>query len=117
MTESTTSMKLVRIGGWLQIPFSLFIMWISIWMLWQLWPVLIDPAFWLLFGWWTVLLLVFLVICGIIGFFLAFLWIRWQHNIAEKKNKLIITGIIGIIFTGTAPGMLVIIGAATNPAG
>ncbi|MFX1510594.1 MAG: hypothetical protein ACFFBR_09835 [Promethearchaeota archaeon] len=115
MTESETPKKLVRIGGWLQIPFSLLIVLISIWMFWLMWPVLIDPVFWGLFGWWTAVLLGFLIACGIIGFILAYLWIKWQHNISEKKNRLITTGIIGIIFTGTVPGMLVILGAAIYP--
>jgi hypothetical protein len=114
MTESTTSKKLIRIGGWLQIPFSLFIVLFSTWMLWLLWPVLIDPVFWILFGWWTAFLLIFLVACGILGFPLGYFWIRWQHDIADMKNKLLVTGIIGLIFAGTVPGVLVIIGAAVH---
>ncbi len=115
MTDTETPSTLTNAGAWLQIPFSIFIILINVWMLWLLWPVLIDPLFWAAFGWWTALLLGFLTFAGIFGLILAAIWLRWRHDIPKHKKRLITTGIVGMIFTGTIPGLLILIGAALYP--
>jgi hypothetical protein len=115
MSNTETPTTLVKIGGWLQIPFSLLMIIFTTWYLWLLWPVFTDPLFWPIFGWWIVIMLSLLIVFGTMGFILAFVWLRWQHDIAGHRNKLIGTGIVAMIFTGTVPGLLVLIGAAIYP--
>ncbi len=115
MGDTETSLMLVKVGAWLQIPFSFFIIVIIAWMFWLLWPILIDPIFWTTFGWWTMLLLVLGIFAGILGLVLALLWFRWRYDIIGHKNGFIKTGIVGMIFTGTVPGLLVLVGAAIHP--
>ena len=115
MTENNTAQTLLNYGAWLQIPFSIFLIAIGGWLFWLLFPVLFDPLFWMLFGLLTTLLLCFVIFIGIIGFILTGIWFRWKHDIPGHKKGLITTGIIGIIFTGTVPGLLVLLGAAIYP--
>jgi len=115
MSNTDTPKMLVKVGAWLQIPFSLFMILFTILYLWLLWPVFTDPIFWPIFGWWLVLVMGLLIVFGIIGFILAAVWIRWRRDIAGKRMKLIGTGIVAMIFTGTVPGLLVLIGAAIYP--
>jgi hypothetical protein len=117
MTDTETPSTLVSVGGWLQIPFSLFMILFSAWFLWILWPILIDPLFWTAFGWWTLLMMGALAFTGVFGLGLTVLWLRWRHDISGNKKRLITTGIIGMIFSGTIPGLLVLIGAAIYPTG
>ena len=115
MGDIDTSSMLIRVGAWLQIPFSLFIIFIIAWVLWLIWPVLIGSGFWLIFGLWIALGLEFGIFTGILGLVLALLWFRWQHDIPTHKSGLIKTGIVGMILTGTVPGLLVLVGAAIYP--
>ncbi|MFX1577154.1 MAG: hypothetical protein ACFFCF_08255 [Promethearchaeota archaeon] len=115
MSNTETSSMLVRIGAWLQIPFSFFIIVIIAWMFWILWPIMLDPIFWTAFGWWTTVLLGLSIFAGILGLILALFWFKWRNDIPTHKNDFIKTGIVGMIFTGTVPGLLVLIGAAIHP--
>ncbi|MFX1317829.1 MAG: hypothetical protein ACFE9D_10025 [Promethearchaeota archaeon] len=115
MSNTETSLMLVKVGTWLQIPFSFFIIAIMVWLYWLLWPILIDPIFWVAFGGWTMALLGFEIFAGIFGLGLAILWFRWRHDIPNHKQALVKTGIVGMIFTGTVPGLLVLIGAVIHP--
>ncbi|MHA2314952.1 MAG: hypothetical protein ACXACF_06655 [Candidatus Hermodarchaeia archaeon] len=115
MTDDSTSQTLVNVGTWLQIPFSIFSIAIGAWLLWLLYPVLVDPLFWTLFGWYTLILLGFFLVIGFLGLILAIFWFRWRKDILGHKKGLIRTGIVGMIFTGTVPGLLVLLGAALYP--
>ncbi|MFW9831982.1 MAG: hypothetical protein ACFFD8_09425 [Candidatus Thorarchaeota archaeon] len=111
MSKDKPSSKLIRIGAWVQIPFSILMLSIGAWLFWLLYPNFLDPIFLASWGWVAIAILWFVIICGIIGFILSILWFRWQTDIPEHKNGFIASGIIGMIFTGTAPGLLVIIGS------
>lgn len=115
MTDDSTSKTLMKVGIWLQIPFSIFIVAIGGWLLLLLYPVIVDPTFWLVFGWYTLILLGFLVVIGFLGFILVIFWFRWRKDIPGHKRGLITTGIVGMIFTGTVPGLLVLLSAALYP--
>ncbi len=115
MTDASTSQTLMNVGTWLQIPFSIFIIAIGGWLLWLLYPVIVDAVYWMLFGWYTMILLGFVIIIGVLGFILAIFWFRWRKDILDHKKGLITTGIVGMIFTGTVPGLLVLLGAALYP--
>ena len=113
--NNNTPKTLMKIGTWLQIPFSFLLIAIGGWLLWLLFPVMTDPIFWITFGLFTTVILGFIIMTGIIGFLLTIIWFNWRHNILGHKKGLIATGIIGMIFTGTVPGLLVLLGAALYP--
>ena len=115
MTDDSTSQTLMKYGTWLQIPFSIFIVGIGGWLLWFLYPVIVDPVFWMVFGWYTMILLGFIVVIGFLGFIFAIFWFRWRKDIPGHKKGLITTGIVGMIFTGTVPGLLILLSAALYP--
>ena len=115
MTDDSTSQTLMKAEIWLQIPFSIFIVAIGGWLLLFLYPVIVDPAFWMVFGWYTLILLGFLVVIGFLGFILVIFWLRWRKDIPGHKKGLITTGIVGMIFAGTVPGLLVLLSAALYP--
>ena len=56
-----------------------------------------------------------LIVFSILGFLFGYSWLRWRHTPAQYKQKLIMTGIIALIFTGFIPGLLVLIGGAIIP--
>lgn len=115
MADDSTPRTLVNYGAWLQIPFSIFMIAIGAWLLWLLYPVLVDPLFWALFGWYTLILMGFIIVVGFLGLILAVFWFRWRKDIPGHKKGLISTGIVGMIFTGTVPGLLVLLGAVLYP--
>jgi hypothetical protein len=115
MAENNTAQTLVNVGSWLQIPFSLLQIALGVWLLWLMFPVLVDPVFWTIFGWWTVLLLGFIIVGGVLGIILAILWFRWRKDVPTHKKGFIASSIIGMIISGGVPGLLVLIGAAIYP--
>jgi hypothetical protein len=56
-----------------------------------------------------------MIVFGILGLLFGTYWLRWRHTPAEYKQKLIMTGIIALIFTGVVPGLLTLIGGAIIP--
>jgi len=56
-----------------------------------------------------------LLVLGILGLIFGTYWFRWRHTPTKYKEKLIMTGIIALIFTGVLPGLLVLIGGAIAP--
>lgn len=56
-----------------------------------------------------------LMVVGILGLIFGTYWFRWRHTAIEYKEKLILTGIIALIFTGVLPGLLVLIGSTIVP--
>ena len=54
----------------------------------------------------------FFFIGGIISLIFVFLWFSWRSDPGTNKTALIITGILGLIFGGFLPGLLVLIGGA-----
>jgi hypothetical protein len=56
-----------------------------------------------------------LAILGIIDLIFVFLWFKWRYAPSEHRVGLIVTGIIGLLFTGFIPGLLVLIGGAIAP--
>ncbi len=70
-----------------------------------------DPLDWV----WVFVPGVPLMVFGILGLFFGIFWLRWRHTPQEFKQKLIMTGIIALIFTGVVPGLLILIGGAIVP--
>jgi hypothetical protein len=56
-----------------------------------------------------------LMVLGILGLVFGNSWFRWRRTPIEYKEKLILTGIIALIFTGVLPGLLVLIGGSIAP--
>jgi hypothetical protein len=70
-----------------------------------------DPLDWI----WVFIPGVPLMVFGILALLFGISWLRWRDTPAEYKQKLILTGIVALIFTGVIPGLLVIIAGAIIP--
>jgi hypothetical protein len=64
---------------------------------------------------WLLFLPLFLLIGGGISLIFTLLWFSWRSHPAAHKSGLIVTGILGMIFGGFLPGLLVLIGGAIAP--
>ena len=68
------------------------------------------------FDWvWVLVPGVPLMVFGILGLLFGALWLRWRHNPKENKQKLVMTGIIGLLVIGVIPGLIVLIAGAIIP--
>jgi hypothetical protein len=52
---------------------------------------------------------------AIIGIVFGALWLSWRSDPMGHKTGAIVTGILGIIFTGVVPGILALIAGAILP--
>jgi hypothetical protein len=64
---------------------------------------------------WLLALPLFLLIGGGVSLIFTLLWFSWRSHPAAHKSGLIVTGILGMIFGGFLPGLLVLIGGAIAP--
>ncbi|MFX1317818.1 MAG: hypothetical protein ACFE9D_06220 [Promethearchaeota archaeon] len=104
MSDETAS-TLILVGAILQLLFSLALIGFGV-------VAFILP---LLFGYidiWILIVPAFFFIGGIISLIFTILWFQWRHEPAAHKTALIITGILGLLFGGFLPGLLVLIGGA-----
>jgi hypothetical protein len=110
MADEGTARTLVSIGAWLQFIFWLigiaaivftFIIFLPFW----------DPLFLMFF----LMSIAFYLLITIFGIIFFILWFRWRHDPGAHKTGLIITGILGLLFGGFLPGLLVLIGGAIAP--
>jgi hypothetical protein len=70
-----------------------------------------SPLDWL----WVLVPGVPLMVFGILGLVFGLNWLRWRHTPMDYKQKLILTGVLALIFTGVIPGLLVLIAGAIIP--
>ncbi len=70
-----------------------------------------DPTDWV----WVFIPGVPLMVFGILALLFGMSWVRWRETPTEYKQKLILTGILALIFTGVIPGLLVVIAGAITP--
>jgi hypothetical protein len=110
MADEGTARTLVTIGAWLQL------------IIWLLGIALIAFLFLLFLPVWDPLVMIAFLITGgfyflitIFGIIFMILWFRWRHDPIAHKTGLIVTGILGLIFSGVLPGLLVLIGGAIAP--
>ena len=64
------------------------------------------------------LMTIYYVIFGIfiiIGIFLAILWLLWRKAPLAHRTGLIVTGVLGLLFAGFIPGLLVMIAGIVAP--
>jgi hypothetical protein len=54
---------------------------------------------------------------AIIGIVFGALWLQWRQEPYEHKTGMIVTGILGILFTGLVPGILALVAGAMLPNG
>ncbi|MFW9934037.1 MAG: hypothetical protein ACFFDU_00725 [Candidatus Thorarchaeota archaeon] len=110
MADEGTARTLVTIGAWLQLIFWLigiagiaftFMMFLPFW----------DPLIMIVF----LMAVAFYILITIFGIIFFILWFRWRHDPSAHKTGLIVTGILGLIFSGVLPGLLVLIGGAIAP--
>lgn len=110
MADEGTARTLVTIGAWLQLIFWLigiggivfvFMIFLPFW----------DPIVMIAF----LIVAAFYILITIFGIIFFILWFRWRHDPSAHKTGLIVTGILGLIFGGVLPGLLVLIGGAIAP--
>jgi len=54
----------------------------------------------------------FMVVMTVVALVFSILWLRWRSTPSQHKVGLIVTGILGLIFAGFLPGLLVLIAGA-----
>jgi uncharacterized membrane protein YuzA (DUF378 family) len=110
MADEGTARTLVTIGAWLQLIFWLigiaaialtFMMFLPFW----------DPLIMIIF----LMTVAFYILITIFGIIFFILWFRWRHDPSAHKTGLIVTGILGLLFGGVLPGLLILIGGAIAP--
>ncbi len=115
MSDESTASSLVFAGAIIQLVFAIIFFVIAGFVAILLVPFLANPLF-APFGGSIILIVVgVLGILGIIDLFFAISWFNWRHEPSAHKTGLIVTGIIGLIFTGFIAGLLVLIGGAIAP--
>ncbi len=102
MSDETAS-TLILIGAILQLLLSLILLILG--GLGFILPLIFGapPDIWLLIP-------AFFFIGGIVSIIFAILWFGWRQDPGANKTSLIITGVLGLIFGGFLPGLLVLIG-------
>jgi hypothetical protein len=117
MAEEGTIRTLVLIGAILQFLFIIYYLYLVLFWLPGLLPLIIPPEFaWMI----SLLMTVYYFIFGIfiiIGIILAILWLLWRKTPLAHRTGLIATGILGMIFAGFIPGLLVMIAGIIAPKG
>lgn len=125
LMSKTTASRLILIGAIWQLLVSLLFLGVGV-------GILILPSFlvetfnfiaWLLttffpslaylLGFITILIGGFFVFAGTLILIFSILWLWWRRNPEAHVTGLIITGLLGAIFGGLIPGLLIIIGGAT----
>jgi hypothetical protein len=56
-----------------------------------------------------------LMVLGLLGLVFGIYWYRWRHTPTDHKRKLVLTGILALVFTGVLPGLIVLIAGAIAP--
>lgn len=64
---------------------------------------------------WILLIPAIILAMGIPGFIFMILWFSWRSEPCVHKTGLIVTGVLGIIFAGFLPGLLVLIAGMVCP--
>lgn len=107
MSDEGTAATLVLVGAILQLIFAIALL--SIGGLLVVIFLVIGLDLWLLF------IPVIVLAMGIPGFILMILWFSWRGEACRHKTGIIVTGVLGLIFAGFLPGLLVLIGGIICP--
>jgi hypothetical protein len=112
MGDEGTASTLVYAGAIIQLIFAIIFLVLAGLVFVFLLPLTFDPMFAYLFWGIAIVASSLLAFLGIIDLIFVFLWFKWRHEPSEHRTGLIATGIIGLLFTGFIPGLLVLIGGA-----
>jgi len=115
MGDEGTASSLIYAGAIIQLIFVVIFFGLAGFIFALLAPFMFDPFiaeyFWII----TLSISLVFIILGIIDLIFVLLWFNWRHEPGQHKVGLIVTGIIGLLFTGFIPGLLVLIGGAIAP--
>ncbi|MFW9934959.1 MAG: hypothetical protein ACFFDU_05575 [Candidatus Thorarchaeota archaeon] len=115
MADEGTVRTLVLVGAILQFLFIIYYLYMILFWLPNLLPLIIPPEVeWiipLLMGVYYFIYAIFIVI----GIILAIIWLLWRTTPLTHRTGLIVTGILGLLFAGFIPGLLVLIAGIIAP--
>jgi hypothetical protein len=111
MSDEQTASTLTLVAAILQLIMSLGVASMTFMMFLPLFG--LDPFFWS-YLLWTIMVLP--IALGFIGLIFAILWFSWRKEPSRHKTGLIVSGVLGLLFAGFIPGLLVLIAGAIAPA-
>lgn len=115
MVDENTASTLVLVAAILQLLFGLFSFVTAAFNALLIFPFMIDPFMMMIMGWILIITIVFNIVTGVVGLIFAIIWFNWRHSPSEHKTGLIVSGILGLLFTGFLPGLLALIAGAAVP--
>ncbi len=115
MGDEQTASTLLLAAGIIQIILGVIFTIIGVGLTAILIPSMFYFTYPIYFGWWLLFPLLLFGSWGVIGLIVGILWLGWRNNPSEHKTGLIVSGILGMLFLGTVPGILVLIAGATTP--
>ncbi|MFX1318369.1 MAG: hypothetical protein ACFE9D_08505 [Promethearchaeota archaeon] len=115
MVEEGTIRAFVLVGTILQFLMIVYYLYLILFWIPRLLPLIIPPGYeWLI----NILMPIYYGIFAvfiIIGFILAIIWLFWRSDPLPHRTGLIITGILGLLFAGFIPGIIVLVAGAITP--
>jgi hypothetical protein len=115
MAEEGTIRTLVLVGAILQFFIIAYYLYLILFWIPSLLPLIIPPGYeWLIPIMMPIYYAIFAVFI-IIGFILAIIWLLWRSDPIPHRTGLIITGILGLLFAGFIPGIIVLVAGAIAP--
>lgn len=113
-TESTVR-TLVLVGAILQFLFAIYYLYLILFWIPNLIYLIIPPevAFMI-----PILMTVYQALFAIfiiIGLIFGVLWLMWRKDTGSHRTGLIATGILGLLFSGGIPGLIILIAGIIKP--
>lgn len=115
MADEGTVRTLVLVGAILQFVLVIYYLYLIVFWIPNLLPLIIPPEVaWIMPILMTLYYAIFAIFI-IIGIILAIVWLMWRKDPLSHRTGLIVTGILGLLFAGFIPGLLVLIAGAIAP--
>ena len=115
MAEEGTIRTLVLVGAILQVLFIINYLYLILFWIPNILPLIIPPEFsWIM----PILMSSYYIIFAVfiaIGIILLIIWLFWRKDPLAHRTGLIVTGVIGLLFAGFIPGLIVLIAAIIAP--
>ena len=114
MGDVETASTLTLVAGILQIVFSIILIFIGGIMALLFLPLLMDPYFMMIMGYFLMIFMIY-PIMGVIGLIFGIIWLNWRQSPGAHKTGLIVSGVLGMLMVGFVPGLLALIAGAIVP--
>jgi hypothetical protein len=115
MADIGTVRTLVLVGAILQFLFIIYYAYLILFWIPNLIYIIVPPevAFMIpiLMTMYQTLFAIFIII----GIILGILWLIWRKDAAAHRTGLIVTGVLGMLFAGGVPGLIILIAGIVAP--